>query len=114
MADHSQKWHDGSSSRNIDSSSKSVTLRESLRLEAHLDKECPLNEEVKSVEEVKYDEFGRPPPFNGRNSINFFVLAVVTFTNGLNSCTTSSNYLAYLSLKYTGNTNSIKAVLTSI
>ncbi|GJY90716.1 hypothetical protein Tco_0505912 [Tanacetum coccineum] len=30
----------------------------------HLDKECPLNEEVKGVEEVKYDEFGRPFPNN--------------------------------------------------
>nr|GEY18303.1 hypothetical protein [Tanacetum cinerariifolium] len=27
---------------------------------AHLDKDCPLNEEVKSMEEVKYGEFGRP------------------------------------------------------
>ncbi|GJY93438.1 hypothetical protein Tco_0509220 [Tanacetum coccineum] len=26
---------------------------------AHLDKDCPLNEEIKSVEEVKYGEFGR-------------------------------------------------------
>ncbi|GKC98721.1 zinc knuckle CX2CX4HX4C containing protein [Tanacetum coccineum] len=31
---------------------------------AHLDKECPLNEEVKSVEEVKYSEFGRSSPFS--------------------------------------------------
>ncbi|GKF14693.1 hypothetical protein Tco_0056155, partial [Tanacetum coccineum] len=30
---------------------------------AHLDKECPLNEEVKSAKEVKYGEFGRPSPF---------------------------------------------------
>ncbi|GJV15967.1 hypothetical protein Tco_1361290 [Tanacetum coccineum] len=37
----------------------------------HLDKECPLNEEVKSVEEVKYDEFGRPAPFNGINRAKF-------------------------------------------
>ncbi|GKB96145.1 hypothetical protein Tco_0982282, partial [Tanacetum coccineum] len=34
---------------------------------AHLDKECPLNEEVKRVEEVKYGEFGRSFPNNGRN-----------------------------------------------
>ena len=27
---------------------------------AHPDKECPLNEEVKNVEEVKFREFGRP------------------------------------------------------
>ncbi|GKE44964.1 phospholipase-like protein [Tanacetum coccineum] len=30
----------------------------------HLDKECPLNEEVKNIEEVKYDEFGCSSPFN--------------------------------------------------
>ncbi|GKB80388.1 hypothetical protein Tco_0947283 [Tanacetum coccineum] len=31
---------------------------------AHLDKECPLNEEVKSVEEVKYGDFRCSSPFN--------------------------------------------------
>ncbi|GJS16684.1 reverse transcriptase domain-containing protein [Tanacetum coccineum] len=31
---------------------------------AHLDKDCPLNEEVKSIEEVKYGEFGRSLPFS--------------------------------------------------
>ncbi|GJZ62223.1 hypothetical protein Tco_0618360 [Tanacetum coccineum] len=35
--------------------------------ETHLDKECPLNEEVKGVKEVKYGEFGRSFPRNGRN-----------------------------------------------
>ncbi|GJV84272.1 hypothetical protein Tco_1524170 [Tanacetum coccineum] len=39
----------------------------------HLDKECPLNEEVKPMEEVKYGEFGRPTPFNGSNRANFYV-----------------------------------------
>ncbi|GJW34996.1 RNA-directed DNA polymerase, eukaryota, reverse transcriptase zinc-binding domain protein [Tanacetum coccineum] len=34
----------------------------------HLDKECPLNGEVKSMEEVKYGEFGRPFPNN--NHVN--------------------------------------------
>ncbi|GKC75526.1 putative reverse transcriptase domain-containing protein, partial [Tanacetum coccineum] len=78
MADHSQKWHDGSSSRNIDNSSNSegivaiVSKLDSLGQDmkklkenvhaiqvgcqtcggAHLNKECPLNEEVKIVEEV--------------------------------------------------------------
>ncbi|GJS79746.1 hypothetical protein Tco_0729627 [Tanacetum coccineum] len=33
----------------------------------HLEKECPLHEEVKSVEEVKYEEFGRSFPNNGGN-----------------------------------------------
>ncbi|GJW97015.1 hypothetical protein Tco_0178823 [Tanacetum coccineum] len=89
MADHSQKWHDGSSSRSIDSSSNSEgiaaifnkldslghdikKLKENVHAiqvgcqaceGAHLDKDCPLNEEVKSIEEVKYGEFGRSLPF---------------------------------------------------
>ncbi|GJS20919.1 zinc knuckle CX2CX4HX4C containing protein [Tanacetum coccineum] len=37
----------------------------------HLDKECPLNEEVKSIEEVKYGEFGRPFPNNIRVNEKF-------------------------------------------
>ncbi|GJZ69715.1 hypothetical protein Tco_0633265, partial [Tanacetum coccineum] len=90
MADHSQKWHDGSSNRNIDSSintegivsivSKLDTLGQDIKKlkenvhaiqvgcqtcgGPHLDKECPLNEEVKSIEELKYSEFGRSSPFN--------------------------------------------------
>ncbi|GKB22126.1 hypothetical protein Tco_0856049 [Tanacetum coccineum] len=93
MVDHSQKWHDGSSRRNIDSSSNSegiagiVNKLDSLgrvikKLKenvyaiqvgcqtyegALLDKECPLNEEVKSIEKVIYGEFGRPFPNNSRN-----------------------------------------------
>ncbi|GKC49225.1 hypothetical protein Tco_1071970 [Tanacetum coccineum] len=31
---------------------------------AHLKKDCPLKEEVKSIEEAKYGEFGRPSPFS--------------------------------------------------
>nr|GEX85950.1 hypothetical protein [Tanacetum cinerariifolium] len=90
MADHSQTWHDGSSSRNIDSSGNSrgiasivnkldslgrdmKKLKENVhaiqvgcqtRRVAHLDRECPLNEEVKRVEEVKYGKFGRSSPFS--------------------------------------------------
>ncbi|GKC86124.1 hypothetical protein Tco_1141841 [Tanacetum coccineum] len=33
---------------------------------AHFDKECPLNKEVKSAEEVKYGEFRRFSPFSNR------------------------------------------------
>ncbi|GJZ34631.1 hypothetical protein Tco_0580448 [Tanacetum coccineum] len=33
----------------------------------HLDKDCPLNEEVKQIKEVRYGEFGRTTPFNGNN-----------------------------------------------
>ncbi|GKC56189.1 hypothetical protein Tco_1083787 [Tanacetum coccineum] len=90
MADNSQKWHDGSSSRNIKSSSNSEGIaaivnklenlsRDTKKLKenvyviqvgcqncrgAHIDKDCPLNEEVKSVEEAKYAELGRPSPFS--------------------------------------------------
>ncbi|GKC91716.1 hypothetical protein Tco_1152365 [Tanacetum coccineum] len=97
MADHSQNWHDGSSSRNIDSSSNSEVIaaivnkldslgRDMKKLKenvhaiqvgcqtcegAHLDKECPLNEDVKSMEEDKYGEFGRPFSNNNRNDGRF-------------------------------------------
>ncbi|GKD38369.1 hypothetical protein Tco_1258576 [Tanacetum coccineum] len=92
MADHSLKWHDGSSSRNIGSScsnsegiaaivSKLDSLgrdMKKLKENVHaiqvgcqlcrgpdLDMECALNEEVKSMEEVKYGEFGRSFLNNG-------------------------------------------------
>ncbi|GJU14181.1 zinc knuckle CX2CX4HX4C containing protein [Tanacetum coccineum] len=39
----------------------------------HLDKDCPINEEVKQVEEVRYGEFGRTTPFNGTNGGKFRV-----------------------------------------
>ncbi|GJU05788.1 reverse transcriptase domain-containing protein [Tanacetum coccineum] len=37
----------------------------------HLDKVCPLNKEVKQVEEVRYGEFGRTTLFNGSNGGKF-------------------------------------------
>ncbi|GJR93067.1 hypothetical protein Tco_0265241 [Tanacetum coccineum] len=59
MADHSQKWHDGTTSRNIGSSSSKDGLVGCQICEGpHLDKDCPLNEEVKQVEDVRYGEFG--------------------------------------------------------
>ncbi|GJZ94012.1 reverse transcriptase domain-containing protein [Tanacetum coccineum] len=39
----------------------------------HLDKDCPLNEEVKHVEEVRYREFRRTTPFNGNDGGKFHV-----------------------------------------
>nr|GEY47081.1 zinc knuckle CX2CX4HX4C [Tanacetum cinerariifolium] len=39
----------------------------------HLDKECPLNEEVKQVEEAKYGKFGCRAPFNRSNGAKFCV-----------------------------------------
>nr|GEU77367.1 hypothetical protein [Tanacetum cinerariifolium] len=37
----------------------------------YLDKEFPLNKEVRSMEEVKYEEFGRPIPNNNRVNEKF-------------------------------------------
>nr|GEV26752.1 hypothetical protein [Tanacetum cinerariifolium] len=39
----------------------------------NIDKECPLNEEVKGVEEVKYGKFGCSVPFNEGNGEKFHV-----------------------------------------
>ncbi|GJZ71356.1 hypothetical protein Tco_0635207 [Tanacetum coccineum] len=90
MADHSQKWHDGSPSQSVCSNNNSdgmaaivskhdnlgrdmKKLKENVHAiqvgcqlcdRPHLDKECPLNEDAKSDEEVKYGE-GRSSPFNG-------------------------------------------------
>ncbi|GKE57458.1 hypothetical protein Tco_1496643 [Tanacetum coccineum] len=64
MAGHSQKWHNGTTIKNIGSSSSKNGL-------AALN--CPLNEEVKQVEEVRYGEFGQTTPFNGSNRGKFRV-----------------------------------------
>ncbi|GKF44064.1 hypothetical protein Tco_0130616, partial [Tanacetum coccineum] len=39
----------------------------------HLDKDCPLNEEVKQVEELRYGEFERTTPFDRNNGGKFHV-----------------------------------------
>ncbi|GJY28367.1 hypothetical protein Tco_0404134 [Tanacetum coccineum] len=91
MADHSQKWHDETTSRNIGSSSSKDglatlvnkldnlgrdmrNLKESVHAiqvgcqiceGPHLDKDCPLNEEVKQVEEID----NRPPYGEKRQSL---------------------------------------------
>ncbi|GJU73369.1 hypothetical protein Tco_1264774 [Tanacetum coccineum] len=99
MTDHSQKWHDGTTSRKIGSSNSNDGLaalvnkldnlgRDMKKLKEsvhaiqvgcqicegpHLDKDCPLNEEVKQVEEVIYGDFGRTTPFNKNNEGKFYV-----------------------------------------
>ncbi|GKA66530.1 hypothetical protein Tco_0766338 [Tanacetum coccineum] len=96
MADHSKKWHDETTSRTIRSSDGLVALvnkldnmgRDMKKLKEsvyaiqvgcqickgpYLDKDCPLNEEVKQVEEVRYREFRRTTPFNGTNGGKFHV-----------------------------------------
>ncbi|GJV73308.1 hypothetical protein Tco_1493303 [Tanacetum coccineum] len=70
MADQSQKWHDGTSSRNVSSSNIDGLVA---IVRPHLNKECPLNEEVKQLEEVKYGKFRRSAPFNGSNGAKFCV-----------------------------------------
>ncbi|GJS16787.1 hypothetical protein Tco_0411259 [Tanacetum coccineum] len=99
MADHSQKWHVGTSRRNISNTNNTDGLaaivikldnvgRDMKKLKEnvhaiqvgcqicegpYLDKECPLKEDVKQVEEVNYGKFGRPAPFNGSNGAKFRV-----------------------------------------
>ncbi|GKB88734.1 zinc knuckle CX2CX4HX4C containing protein [Tanacetum coccineum] len=77
MADHFKKWHDETTSRNIGSSSSNNRLAAlggcQICEGPHLDKDCPLNEEVKQVEEIRYGEFRRTTPFNGNNRGKFRV-----------------------------------------
>ncbi|GJU21679.1 hypothetical protein Tco_1155021 [Tanacetum coccineum] len=94
LADHSQKWHDGfrrtSSGRSdgiaaikLDSLGRDMKkLKENVHTihvgcgiygGTHLDKECPLNKEVKGVKEVKYCEFGRSFPNTSRNGARYHV-----------------------------------------
>ncbi|GJU61543.1 hypothetical protein Tco_1243378 [Tanacetum coccineum] len=99
MADHSQKRHDRTTRRNIGSSSSNDGLaalvnkldnlgRDMKKLKEsvhaiqvgcqicegpYLDKDYPLNEEVKQVEEVRYGEFGQTTPFNENNREKFRV-----------------------------------------
>ncbi|GJW98686.1 hypothetical protein Tco_0180494 [Tanacetum coccineum] len=77
MADHSQKWHDETTSRNIGSNSSNDGLAALVGCQIcegpHLDKDFPLNEEVKQVEEVRYGEFGRTTPINRDNGGKFYV-----------------------------------------
>ncbi|GJX37849.1 hypothetical protein Tco_0251152 [Tanacetum coccineum] len=99
MADHSHKWHDGITSRNIRSSSGkdglvalvnkldnlgqdmkklkesvyAIQVRCQICEGPHLDKDYLINEEVKQVEEVRYEEFGGTTPFNGSDRGKFYV-----------------------------------------
>ncbi|GJR09881.1 zinc knuckle CX2CX4HX4C containing protein [Tanacetum coccineum] len=94
-----QMWHDGTLSRSLSSNSNIDGLaaivskldnlgRDMKKLKEnvhaiqvgcqicegpHLDKECPLIEEVKQVEEAKYREFSRPAPFNRSNGAKYRV-----------------------------------------
>ncbi|GJT79643.1 hypothetical protein Tco_1053985 [Tanacetum coccineum] len=72
MADHSQKWHDKTTSKSIRSSSSNDGLA-ALVNKTSPDKDCPLNEEVKQVKEVRYGELRRTTPFNMNNGGKFRV-----------------------------------------
>ncbi|GJY34429.1 hypothetical protein Tco_0418898 [Tanacetum coccineum] len=52
MDDHSQKWHDRASTRHRSSCEVCKGI--------HRTKECPLNDEGGTTEEVKYGELGKP------------------------------------------------------
>nr|GEY06644.1 hypothetical protein [Tanacetum cinerariifolium] len=98
MADHSHNWHDGSTNKKVSNGSSNGIAAITSKLDglrrdmkklkenvhviqvgceiyggAHLIKECLLLEEVKSVEEVKYGEFGRSYPNNSRNGARYHV-----------------------------------------
>ncbi|GKE01683.1 hypothetical protein Tco_1389666 [Tanacetum coccineum] len=95
---HLTKWHNGLNSRKVscvssdeiaaianklDSLTRDIkNLKEHMhaiqvRCEtcggAHLDKECPLHEDVKCVKEVKYGEFGLSFPNINRNNARYHV-----------------------------------------
>ncbi|GJT05124.1 hypothetical protein Tco_0839586 [Tanacetum coccineum] len=61
IADHSQKWHDGSIRMDIGSSSDGIATITNRG--THMEKDCPRQDTVKILEEVKYGKLGRP--FNG-------------------------------------------------
>ncbi|GKE44561.1 hypothetical protein Tco_1471845 [Tanacetum coccineum] len=74
MADHSQKWHNGTTSRNIRSSSSKDGLAALVNKLDNLGRDMKkLKEsvhsiqEVKQVEEVRYGEYRRTTPFNENN-----------------------------------------------
>ncbi|GKD35707.1 hypothetical protein Tco_1251216 [Tanacetum coccineum] len=78
--DHCQKWHDGTTSMNIGSSSSKDGLAALVNKLDNLGRDMKkLKEsvhaiqEVKQVEEVRYGEFGRTAPFNRSNRGKFRV-----------------------------------------
>ncbi|GJR94591.1 hypothetical protein Tco_0266765 [Tanacetum coccineum] len=98
MVDHSQKWHDGSNSRKVNNGSSDgiaaiINKLDSLGRDmkklkenvhaiqvgcetcggSHLDKECPLHGEVKTIEEVKYGKFGTSFRNNSGNRARYRV-----------------------------------------
>nr|GEU89789.1 reverse transcriptase domain-containing protein [Tanacetum cinerariifolium] len=109
MADHSQKWHDGTSSRFVSSNSNTDRLAAIVR--PYLDKECPLNEEVKQLEEVKYGEFRHSAPFNRSNGSKFCYFRLIPPSHLLCVC---GNYISFIvAVDYLSKWVKAKALLTN-
>ncbi|GKC32590.1 hypothetical protein Tco_1039884 [Tanacetum coccineum] len=73
MADHSQKWHDKTKSRNIGSSSSNDGLTALVNKLDNLGRDIKkLKESVHPIQ-VRYGEFGRTTPFNENNRGKFRV-----------------------------------------
>ncbi|GJW61620.1 hypothetical protein Tco_0110955 [Tanacetum coccineum] len=107
MTDHSHKWHDGSKrtsgsrsdgiakiTSKLDSQGRYLKkLKENVHAiqvgcgicrGTHLDKECPLNKEIKGLEEVKYGEFGRSFPNNGGSGARYHMGPPGYYTRTMN------------------------------
>nr|GEV73427.1 hypothetical protein [Tanacetum cinerariifolium] len=73
MVDHSQKWHDGTTSTNIGSSSSNDGLAALVNKLDNLGRDMnKLKESVHAIQ-VRYGEFGRTTPSNGTNKGKFRV-----------------------------------------
>ncbi|GJY72322.1 retrovirus-related pol polyprotein from transposon TNT 1-94 [Tanacetum coccineum] len=73
MADHSQKWHDGTTSKNIGSSSSNDGLAALVNKLDNLGRDMKKIKENVHAIQVRYGEFGRTTPFNGNNKEKFRV-----------------------------------------
>nr|GEW09463.1 reverse transcriptase domain-containing protein [Tanacetum cinerariifolium] len=76
IADHSQKWHDGTLSMSLSSSSNTDGLAAILSKLDSLGRDMnKLKENIHAIQvkEAKYGEFGRPTPFNGSNGEKYRV-----------------------------------------
>ncbi|GJV19763.1 reverse transcriptase domain-containing protein [Tanacetum coccineum] len=73
MADHSQKWHDGTTSRNIVSRISNDGLADLVNKLDNLGRDMKkLKESVHAIQ-VRHGEFGQTTPFNGNNEGKFRV-----------------------------------------
>ncbi|GJX49746.1 hypothetical protein Tco_0276591 [Tanacetum coccineum] len=73
MANNSQKWHDGSKSRRMSSDNSEGIAAITNKLDSLGRDMKKLKENVKSIEEVKYREFGRPFLNNNGNGARYRV-----------------------------------------